>query len=301
LMDKGIVRNPKVMGQLIGIPPVSIQADLSGVMDKLVGNLEQDSGHGTFIAGLVRQACPDAKLLGVRIFHDNGVVAEGELLRTLNLMVLWQMLALNGVKGYEPVDVLSLSLGYFHEQPEDATFDALLLGPLAALGRLGVAVVVSAGNESTSRPGYPAAFAPYEVNGQPAGVPDDTDRVPVSTVGAKNPDGTIALFSNDGPWVKYLRPGAALVSTFPITYNASALPSNAVLTANGETRAGLDPDNFAAGFAVWSGTSFAAPYFAGQLAEIILKRYQAGDDSADPKKSVPRLRKLLAAIPVRPT
>ena len=55
---------------------------------------------------------------------------------------------------------------------------------------------------------YPAAFAPYD--GGP--VRDEEQRIPVCAVGALNPDRTIALFSNDGPWVHYLRPGAALVT-----------------------------------------------------------------------------------------
>ena len=100
----------------------------------------------------------------------------------------------------EPVDVLTMSLGYYHEHPEDQAFDVLLAGPLALLGEYGVAVVVSAGNDASPRPIYPAAFAPY-----PGGpVADEPGRVPLTAVGALNPDGTIALFSNDGPWVRFL-------------------------------------------------------------------------------------------------
>ena len=203
-----------------GSTPGSAEARLRGVSDELTGELAPDAGHGTFIAGLVRQACPEALILDVPTYGNDGQVAEGDLLGCLQRLALRQVLARKGVGGYEPVDVVCLSLGYYHEQPGDKAFDALLLGPMQLLGRYGAAVVVSAGNDATARPAFPAAFAPHR-GGR---VKDDPAVVPVSAVGARNPDGTIALFSNDGPWVKYLRPGASLVSTFPDTYDGSAEP-----------------------------------------------------------------------------
>ena len=61
--------------------------------EDMVGELEQDSGHGTFIAGLIRQACPDALLIDVRLYGNTGVVAESALLRSLQLLALRQVLA----------------------------------------------------------------------------------------------------------------------------------------------------------------------------------------------------------------
>ena len=37
------------------------------------------------------------------------------------------------------------------------------------------------------------------------------------------------------------------------------------------TRESIDPDDFSGGFGVWSGTSFAAPVLAGQLAAQLCK------------------------------
>jgi len=261
-----LIRDPQVLGTTIGLPAESAASEMSGAEDLLVGELGEDAGHGTFIAGLVRQACPDALLLAVRLFHGDGVVDESELLRALQLLAVRHLLGVNGEVGYEPVDVLSLSLGYYHEQPEDAAFDALLHGPLALLGRYGVCVVVSAGNDATSRPA--------------------------------NPDGSIAMFSNDGPWVRYLRPGAALVSTFPTTYDASQSASNQVVI-NGEVRRSLDPDNYLAGFAIWSGTSFAAPVFAGQVAAALQREFERGDTGTDPAGAVARGRRVLDEQPQR--
>jgi subtilisin family serine protease len=120
--------------------------------------------------------------------------------------------------------------------------------------------------------------------------------VPVSTVGALNPDGTIALFSNDGPWVKYLRPGAALVSTFPETYNGSAEPTYSVRSKRREIRSSLDPDDFISGFGVWSGTSFAAPVLAGEVASALATAYRDGERDTSTGKAVARLRTILEQL-----
>jgi subtilisin family serine protease len=156
-------------------------------------------------------------------------------------------------------------------------------------------VVASAGNDATSRPSYPAAFAPH-----PGGrVRDHDDVVPVSAVGARNPDGSVALFSNDGPWVKYLRPGASLVSTFPVTFDASATPSYELVTRDGQRRASIDPDDFRSGFGVWSGTSFAAPVLAGELAQALAGRYRDGDHDLGKDSAVARMRGLLDGLKKR--
>ena len=64
------------------------------------------------------------------------------------------------------------------------------------------------------------------------------------SVGALNPNRTIALFSNAGDWVTCHRPGAALVSTFPITFDASGLPLARVYVPGEGWRETVDPDNF---------------------------------------------------------
>jgi subtilisin family serine protease len=287
-----------VLDQPVGHRPATsaaARAEATGMTEGMVAELGPDSGHGTFIAGLVRQACPEALVLDVPLFGNDGVVAESDLLRALQLLALRQTLARRDAlpdRLTPSVDILVMALGYYHEQPEDAAFDALLRGPIDLLGRLGVAVVVSAGNDATQRPIFPAAFAPYPK--APAGETGDDPRVvPVTAVGALNPDSTIALFSNDGPWVRFHRPGASLVSTMPTTYDASLEPSNAVRNERGEWRTGLDPDDFSCGFGVWSGTSFAAPVFAGQLAAALAARLAEGD----PTDPVTRLRELLDTMP----
>src|SRR6266498_5997711 len=65
---------------------------------------------------------------------------------------------------------------------------------------------------------------------------------------------------------------AAIVSTFPTDVNGSRTPAVALSVGNQppNRRRTLDPDNFRSGFAVWSGTSFAAPLVAAYAAAGLL-------------------------------
>jgi hypothetical protein len=94
----------------------------------------------------------------------------------------------------------------------------------------GTVVVASAGNDATCQPAYPAAF------------PD------VVSVGALGPHGP-ASFTNYGPWVRACAPGVDVVSTF-----------------FKEWKSPTGKDEEFAGWARWSGTSFAAPAVVGALA-----------------------------------
>jgi Subtilase family len=260
-------RHPRIGTLPIGLTDLSTDPEITGkVGDPLEGVLDPDAGHGTFIAGLIHQKCPDAKIISVRVMHGDGAVAEGDILEALNRLLLRHAAALakNDKKGV--MDVISLSLGYYHEQPADEDFDALLLVPLRELGKLGVIVVASAGNDATSRHMYPAGFAPHDESKLPA----VHDAVPVVSVGARNPDDkTVALFSNQGAWVTCYRRGSAVVSTMPVTFNGSLQPV-ARLEIDGQVRSTLDPDDFSGGFGTWSGTSFSAPVLAGEIAGDLL-------------------------------
>lgn len=266
-LDDDLVDRAPTCGPLrIGLTDPDTDIERKGVLSgELTGSLDIDAGHGTFIAGLVHQRCPDARILSVRVVQPDGVVNEYDLIQALNMLWVRQSLALARGRTDELVDVVSISLGYYHEKLSDARFDPLMLAPLRALTRLGVAVVASAGNDATRRPCYPAAFAPYAggvVSTTPAG------ELPVVAVGATNPDGSTALFSNNGPWVRAWRPGAGLISTMPTTFDAGREPTVQVVQ-DGVVRATIDPDDFRSGFAAWSGTSFAAPIVAGDLAQCL--------------------------------
>jgi hypothetical protein len=72
--------------------------------------------------------------------------------------------------------------------------------------------------------------------------------------------------------------GASVVSTMP-AFEGGLLPV-ARTRAFGRLREAIDPDDFRGGFAVWSGTSFAAPLMAGRLAARLASDLASGDDPA---------------------
>jgi subtilisin family serine protease len=147
-----------------------------------------------------------------------------------------------------------------------------------------VAVVTAAGNYSTRRRFYPAAFSL-----QPS-------PVPVISVGALNPNGSRALFSDGGRWVRAWAAGAAVVSTYPDDVNGSLTPEVRVGARPGraDDREALDPDDFRGGFATWSGTSFAAPLIAAHIAARLLD--QASAHSVDQPGDQAAADRTLAAL-----
>ncbi|WP_345295848.1 S8 family peptidase [Luteimicrobium xylanilyticum] len=237
------------------------------------GTISEYSGHGTFIAGVVHQVCPDAVILPVRVSGPTGESTEWDVARSLERLLDFHLRGVAGNDVCAAVDVVVLPLGYYPEETESDDYDGVLRGVLRDLREAGVLVVVSAGNDGSSRPVYPAAWAP-SVRRVPGGpvvpeLPSDLGPgyTPVLTVTASNPNGTLADFANDGPWVTAVRPGAKSLSTMPTTFDGPEVPQ--VRTADG-LRESVDPDDYRGGFALWSGTSFAAPVLAGQLASAVL-------------------------------
>lgn len=280
--DSCVQRNVMLGQASLGLADPSAFETTGVVSDPLEGVLDTYSGHGTFIAGLVRQQCPDADILSIRVMPTDGAAPEHVVLEALTMLALRQDAAQrNGASG-DVVDVVSLSLGYYPELIDSSGPRPFLLDAIEALGRSGVVVVASAGNDATARPMFPAAFTPYADGCVPA---PDPGCAPVISVGAENPDGTVALFSNAGPWVVCTQPGAALVSTFP-NFDGSG---QAAFDVPGDVRRStIDPDNFSSGFGLWSGTSFAAPVLAGKIAQSLVDGDCGPIDPVDPAAMLDR-------------
>ncbi|HEU4421876.1 MAG TPA: S8/S53 family peptidase, partial [Pilimelia sp.] len=81
-----------------GPSPVTAQA----------GGVGRYTGHGTFIAGLIRQQAPAARVLSVRIMHDDGVVYASDVLRALT----WLRDGLGADTPERVADVVVMAFGY---------------------------------------------------------------------------------------------------------------------------------------------------------------------------------------------
>jgi subtilisin family serine protease len=261
--------------------------------NRLIGELNPALGHGTFIAGIIRQVAPDARVLAVRVMHSDDILYESDIICGLRQLARRIALAKPDDLAAE-VDVVSLSFGYFSESQRDKVVTSGLWRAIEALLSLGVIVVAAAGNYASSRRFYPAAFA---LQPAPAG------QVPVISVGALNPNGTKAIFSNDGRWVTAWAPGACVVSTYPTDADASRTPELRIPVNRkppGEWppgREALDPNDYSAGFAVWSGTSFSAPYAAALVARSLLEgaAHSGGELRLDNPGTKEKKRRAMAA------
>ncbi|CCH31331.1 S8 family serine peptidase [Actinosynnema sp. NPDC047251] len=227
------------------------------VSESLIRDVDSNTGHGTFIAGIIRQAAPNADVLAIRVMHSDGVAYGSDVIAALEEISRRVDRARREDRPGDMVDVVSLSLGYLDESPADSRYTTHLAEVVRRLTEQGVLVLAASGNNSTGRRFYPAAFAD---------LPDLPGAGPgVISVGALNPNDTKASFSNDGAWVTCWATGAGVVSTFPTDVSGPRQPELA-----DEHRSGLDPDDFRSGFAVWDGTSFATPLAAAAVANALI-------------------------------
>lgn len=129
-----------------------------------------EGGHGTFVAGVVKQAAPGVRIDPERALDPFGLGTEEDFVRALSSFD-------------EQVRIVNTSLGCF-------THDDVASEPIRrAVERLpdDVVVVASAGNQGTARPSWPAAL--YGVTAV-AAVAEERD-------GTRTP----ACYSNHGHWV----------------------------------------------------------------------------------------------------
>ncbi|UXW84932.1 S8 family serine peptidase [Microbacterium azadirachtae] len=258
--DPVLIHRTTHSGEPLGLDdPATDPETHPSLTDPLDGRLDPVAGHGTFIAGLVLQACPEAQILPVRVSDGNGTIMENDLLGALGRIV--ELLE----SGALHLDVMTLSFGFFHESPGAEETLSELYGLLRRVRGAGCVVVCSAGNDATDRPSSPAALFAW---GAESGIDpeDEKDLAPQVSVGALNPSGrSVALFSNIGPWVRTYAVGVSVLSTLPVAFDGGTQAGTRE-DAEDRRRETLDLDDFAGGFAVWSGTSFAAPVVAGRIA-----------------------------------
>lgn len=291
--DEFVTVSPEIQAEIVknrpadGAPAFRLidgYQDTPAPTEPLVGVLEDAYGHGTFIAGLIRQAAPRARVLAIRAVHSDKIGYSGDALTALTEILDRVTEAQDDDCPDKMIDIVSFSAGYYGEWEEGTEFADVI----AELVRRGVFFVAAAGNESTARPFLPAWLA---TRADPQGGPA------VIAVGALNPDGSKALFSNENAAVKGWASGVNVVSTFPAG-DGSETPEHVVPKLK---RASLDPDKFTGEYAVWSGTSFATPLVAAELANRLLRigeqKAKLALTKVDRKTTVKRARAALPELP----
>lgn len=155
------------------------RAEVAEVLDAdLDSELDAQAGHGTFVAGVVLQHAPSARIRAMRVLGSDGVCDELAMLCALRWLADWGR-----------ADVVNLSAGCctYDDRPSP-----LLARAVARLSRAAV-VVACAGNAATDRPFWPAALA---------------QAIAVAALDG----GERARFSNYGRWVDACAPGVNVVS-----------------------------------------------------------------------------------------
>ncbi len=204
---------------------------------------------------------------------SDGIARESVVVAALQALVKRVDRALASGDMREMVDVVSLSLGYPYEGTIEQEKKSPVAKQITELRRRGVLVVAAAGNSASAERFFPACMSTHSDAAKPGEVPVPVGP-PVINVGALNPNGSKALYTNEGPAVTCYATGTNVVSTFPQDANASRQPLVQVAAVN---RPGLPQyrqspdvdDHTRSPFAIWTGSSFAAPHVAAHLANAL--------------------------------
>lgn len=232
LLDTGVdPAHPALAGKLL---PGYDFVDNDSIPSEVGSTANLGYGHGTHVAGLIALAAPLAKIIPYRVLDLNG---EG------NAWVLAEAVQRAIDDG---AHIINLSLGTAFKSDVLTSIAKLVsceppdeLDPLLnfsdpgyaadkarCAGGPGLVIVAAAGNDGSSA-----------VKEYPAAV----SAYGLLSVGASNQSKQLATFTNSGSWVQVAAPGEGVTSAVPLAATAS-------------------------GYAVWSGTSMAAPLAAGAAA-----------------------------------
>jgi subtilisin family serine protease len=140
-------------------------------------------GHGTMVAGILAAIAPDAMIMPLQAFDDNGCATTYNISKAIKYAVA------------HGAQVINLSLGV------SGGGQTLKNGIKEAI-KAGVIVVASAGNDDTSIPQYPAAYPG------------------VVSVAATDLQDAKASFSNYGATISVSAPGKNVISAYPGGYYA---------------------------------------------------------------------------------
>lgn len=228
IIDCGITAEVRSDGWLARVPRNG-NIDPLDDLPRPDGYLDLNAGHGTFVAGIIAQVAPGADIRVYRALDSDGLGSEVAVATAM----------IKAVKD-DGCQILNLSLG--GQSPDDVPPVAMAaaLEVIAEIGRergTQVVVVAAAGNYGDQTPCWPAAY-----HG-------------VVSVAALGPDLRPAPWSSHGYWVTCSTIGQGVRSTYVEGRQCDTMDPH--------------PDVFPAdAWAIWNGTSFAAPQIAGAVARI---------------------------------
>lgn len=236
VIDTGIAKFTTARGDgiLSGVDPTPNEDNVDGlnvINKRQLGSndapLDLGAGHGTFVAGVVRQVAPAAKVRVYRALNSDGIGSEVGV--ACAILRAWR----------DGANIINLSLGSesYRDRPPVALEAALAMLPDDVI------VVAAAGNlerkvslYEATRPHWPAAFRR------------------VVAVAALRRNYTPAPWSQRGHWVDVSTWGENVRSAYVEGYEDSTD------NPKWDTFPAQDP------WARWSGTSFATPQVAGMIA-----------------------------------
>jgi subtilisin family serine protease len=168
---------------LPGVDLVDDDNDPSEVADGIDqdgdGQADEAHGHGTFVAGVVLQIAPNARILPVRVLDAEGNGDRYAVVAGIEYAVA------------QGADVINLSFGLNGELESKRLEEAVKWAH-----DQGVVVVAAAGNNSDDNKHFPAALKKV---------------VSVTALDETNED--LARYANRGKWISVAAPGNDIVST----------------------------------------------------------------------------------------
>ena len=255
IIDTGVFTADRTDGWLGGLQTTENLEDLDDSPRN--GRLDAGAGHGSFCAGIVQQIVPEAHIVVCKELDSDGLADE---LRIASRMVR-EVRA-----GLEAGQHVIVNLSFGAETADDERPVALgvaleIIDEESRQAGLETVVVAAAGNFGHDRPCFPAAFPT------------------VTAVAALTQGMRPAEWSSRGAWVDICTIGEGVRSTYvPGTESPNVDPHFEVF--------GENP------WALWSGTSFAAPQVTGAITKIAI------DDDVTPTEAKRRLLTGATDIPL---
>lgn len=203
IIDSGCSQHP-------GIRNVQSRNTVTGEASNLV---EDVSGHGTFVAGLVGSSpsgssgisglAPDVDIYSYRVLGSN---AAGATNYSIVKAILYAL--------DDGCDVINLSFG-------DGPHSVIVDEAVTDAWNRGVPVVVAAGNSYGAGVSFPAAYrnsiavTSLGIEGSFPPLSSDTLEIARPPISTENPQEFFGLFSNVGNEVDFIAPGIGIISTLP--------------------------------------------------------------------------------------